>query len=136
VYKIYVPKKEIGEFVEQFGKYRDDKILNNVIIDLPKNLLESFLVGYHSVDGNIRYSTSSVSKELIYGIGQCIAKVYNIPYSIYKTDNVITRGNEDGQRNTYTITYDFTDSNKKQAFYENGYIWNSIISVENTMFMI
>lgn len=133
VYKIYVPKKEIGEFVKQFGKYRDDKILNNVIIDLPKNLLESFLVGYHSVDGNIRYSTSSVSKELIYGIGQCITKVYNIPYSIYKTDNVITRGNEDGQRNTYTITYDFTDSNKKQAFYENGYIWNSIISVENTL---
>jgi len=141
VYKIHIPKKEIGKFVEQFGKYAHGKMLNNTIIDLPKNLLESFIVGYHSADGSIyknsiRHRASSVSKELIYGIGQCIAKVYNIPYSIYKNNNVdkyIIQGREVNQRNTYTITYDFIDSNKKQAFYENGYIWNPIRSVENTL---
>jgi DNA-cytosine methyltransferase len=140
VYKIHIPKKEIGLFVSQFGKYAHGKKLNNTIFDLPKDLLESFIIGYHYADGSIykntlRYRANSVSKELIYGIGQCIAKVYNMPYSIYKTvnsDTYVIEGRQVNQRDVYTIVYDFVDANKKYAFYENGYIWNPIRSVENT----
>ena len=140
VYKIHIPKKEIGLFVEQFGKYAHGKKINNTILDLPKNLLESFITGYHSADGNvykdsIRYRISSVSRELIYGVAHCIAKVYNIPYSIHKTINdnkYIIENREVNQRDTYTLVYDFIDASKKQAFYENGYIWNPIRSVSNT----
>lgn len=140
VYKIHIPKKEIGLFVEQFGKYAYGKKINNTIIDLPKNLLEHFIIGYHSADGSIykdsiRYRISSVSRELIYGVAHCIAKVYNIPYSIYRTENnkkYIIENREVNQRDTYTLTYDFIEDDKKQAFYENGYIWNPIRSVLNT----
>ena len=140
VYKIHIPKKEIGLFVEQFGKYAHGKKLNNTILDLPINLLEKFIIGYHSADGSfyknsIRHRISSVSRELIYGVGQCIAKVYNIPYSIYKTTNTnkyIIDNREVNQRDTYILTYDFIDKNKKQAFYKNGYIWSPVRSIKNT----
>ena len=105
-YKIHLP--EIDKIVDE---------LNKTIIHLPKYLLESFINGYGIQNNKL----SSASRELIYSIGQCIAKLYNIPYSIYKTDN-----------GTYILTYDFKDPNNKQAFYDNGYIWNPIRSVENT----
>lgn len=58
-------------------------------MDLPVDLLNSFLNGYMSGDGcftNGRFKATSVSRELIYGLAQCIAKVYKQPYSIYKTE--------------------------------------------------
>jgi DNA-cytosine methyltransferase len=140
VYKIHIPKKELSEFVSRFGRLAHGKRLTNTIIDLPKNLLQSFIIGYYSADGSLYKNSSrqricSVSKELIYGIGQCIAKVYNIPYSIYKTENsnkYIIEGREVNQRDLYTIAYDIVDKSNKYSFYENGYIWNPIKSVENT----
>lgn len=139
-YKIHISKKEIGVFVSQFGKYAHGKKLTNTILDLPINLLEQFIIGYHSADGNImkntkRHRISSVSRELIYGVGQCVAKVYNIPYSIYKhtgPNKYMIEDREVNQRPSYTLTYSFTDPNKKRAFYENGYIWTPISQVINT----
>lgn len=49
-------------------------------MDLPVDLLNSFLNGYMSGDGcftNGRFKATSVSRELIYGLAQCIAKVTN-----------------------------------------------------------
>lgn len=111
IHKLQIPKKEIGLFVSQFGKYAHGKKLNNTIFDLPKNLLRSFIEGYHSADGSLyknskRHRICSVSKELIYGVAQCIAKAYEIPYSIYETknsDTYIIEGRVVNQRNYYTF---------------------------------
>lgn len=138
-YKIHIPRKEFSEFFIQFGKGAQNKRLTDTIIDLPVNLLKSFIEGYHSADGNIyknsnRYRISSVSRELIYGVAQCIAKVYKIPYSIYKSkkpNKYIIEGRVVNQRNTYILVYDFTE-NKKISFYESGYIWSHIKNVTNT----
>lgn len=140
VYKIHIPKKEIGVFVEQFGNYAHNKHLTNTILDLPKDLLEKFIIGYHSADGNIykgtvRHRIISVSRELIYGIGQCVAKVYNIPYSIYKDKKdkkYVIEGREVNQRDCYTLVYDFINPESKKSFYDSGYIWSNVRSVENT----
>lgn len=138
-YKIHIARKEFSEFVLQFGRGAHNKRLTNTIIDLPVNLLKSFIKGYHSADGNIyknsnRYRISSVSKELIYGVAQCIAKAYSIPYSIYKSkrpEKYIIEGRVINQRSVYLVVYDFT-KNKKNSFYESDYIWSPVKSVKNT----
>jgi DNA-cytosine methyltransferase len=139
-YKIHLPKKEIGLFVSQFGKLAHGKKLTNTIIDLPTNLLKSFIDGYFSADGSFyknstRQRIISVSRELIYGIGQCIAKCYNVPYSIYKTKNdntYVIEGRYVNQRDTYTIAFNLKESKNRQSFFENGFIWTPIKDVINT----
>lgn len=140
IHKLQIPKKEIGLFVSQFGKYAHGKKLNNTIFDLPKNLLRSFIEGYHSADGSLykntkRHRICSVSKELIYGVAQCIAKAYEIPYSIYETknsDTYIIEGRVVNQRNYYTLVYDFIDNSKKRSYVEDGYIWSPVKKVSKT----
>jgi len=139
VYKIHLPKKEISEFVKEFGMYAHGKKLTNKIFDLPIDLLDGFIEGYFSADGStftdgIRKRICSVSRELIYGIGQCVMKVYRIPFSIYKTKKekkYIIEGREVNQRDVYTIAFD-TKENHKNSFIENDYLWTPIKSVSET----
>src|SRR5699024_2176200 len=52
VVKYHVPLKELSKFVEQFGKGASNKKLSKSVLNLPINLLESFLEGYFSGDGS------------------------------------------------------------------------------------
>lgn len=138
-YKIHLPKKEIGLFVSQFGKYAHGKYLNNTILDLPTNLLESFIDGYFLADGyNMSEGTkrfTSVSRELIYGIAHCVSKVYKVPYSIYKTERpptCIIENRVVNQKDTYQTTFKFGEVKRRKIFYDNGYVWSKVIDVENT----
>jgi DNA-cytosine methyltransferase len=138
-YKIHIPKKEIGHFVLQFGKFAHGKRLNNTILDLPVNLLESFINGYFSADGHTLKlglkRLTSVSRELIYGIAQCISKVYQVPYSIYKTKRPKTTIIENrvvNQKDTYQVTFNTENIKRNKIFYNNGYVWSKVIGVENT----
>lgn len=93
VYKIHISLKELSEFVEQFGKGAGNKRLSATIIDLPVLQLKAFLDGYFSADGCTvgNYNKAvSVSRELIYGIGQCVAKAYKRPFAVYKTERPST----------------------------------------------
>ena len=79
VYKIRIPSKEFCLFLNQFGKGAPNKKIPGFVYDLPIEYLKDLLDGYISADGyfvNNKYKVTSVSKELIYGIGQIVAKVY------------------------------------------------------------
>lgn len=136
VNKIHIPLKELGYFCEQFGKGAKNKRLTNTIIDLPTDLLESFINGYESADGCIckgNHKISSISRELIYGIGQCIAKVYKTPYKIYKVNPPKTKIIENrlvNQNSWYQLVYKTEKKKQDKAFYEDGYIWYPISSIE------
>ena len=136
VYKIHIPLKELGCFVEQFGRGAKNKRLTNTILDLPIELLEQFIIGYESADGciiNNLHKICSISRELIYGVGQCIAKVYKTPFRIYKNnrpnftiiENRVVRQNDD-----YQIVYKKDKCKQDKAFYENGYVWFPISKIE------
>lgn len=136
VNKIQIPLKELGCFCEQFGKGAKNKRLTNTIIDLPTDLLESFINGYESADGCIckeEHKICSISRELIYGIGQCIAKVYKTPYKIYKVNPPKTKIIENrlvNQNSWYQLVYKTEKKKQDKAFYEDGYIWYPISSIE------
>lgn len=88
VCKCHIPLKELSSFVKQFGYKADGKFIPSSVLDLPIDLLRSFFDGYMSGDGYCdkkkdRFKASSVSKELIFGLGQIVAKIYNRPFSIY-----------------------------------------------------
>ena len=137
VVKIHLSFKEIGEYVEQFGRGAKNKHLTGDIFNLPVDLLREFIEGYRSADGYVDNKglnkISSISEDLIYGMGQCIAKAYNRPYSIYKTkrkSKCVIEGRLVNQNDTYEITWKTEKRKQDEAFYENGYIWCPIREVE------
>ncbi|MCM1532930.1 MAG: DNA (cytosine-5-)-methyltransferase [Ruminococcus flavefaciens] len=135
VYKFHIPIKELGKFVEQFGKGAANKRLTDTVFDLPPDLLKSFIDGYISADGcrvNGLYKATSVSRELIYGIGQCVAKAYRRPYSVYKTERpakYVIEGREVNQRCSYELTFKTETDKQDKAFFEDGYIWAPLTDI-------
>lgn len=134
--KIHISFKEIGVFCETMLSGASNKTVPGFILDLPKSLLKGFLDGYMSADGCIvgnKHKASSVSCKLIYGIGQCIAKVYNRPFAIYKENRPATHvieGRVVNQKSGYQIVYKLEESKQDKAFFEDGYIWSPINNVE------
>lgn len=136
VYKFQFSNKELTLFLKQFGKGAKNKQLTNTIFDLPVEELKSFLDGYLESDGylnkNNKYKISSISEELILGVGQIVAKVYNNPFSISKTKRpktYIIEGRKVNQNDTYEISF-FKELKKTHGFYEDGIIWMPIREVK------
>jgi DNA-cytosine methyltransferase len=131
-YKVYINEKDIGKFVLQFGKGAINKTINNVIMNLPIDLLEEFLKGYFSADGckvGNTYKATSISRQLVYGIGMCVSKVYHTPYRIYKCvrpKKYVIEGREVNQHDTYQIVFKKEKCKQDKAFYEDDYIWYPI----------
>lgn len=130
---IHIPFKEIGEYCLRFGRGASNKRLTSDILNLPTDLLGSFTEGYIAADGtqgkNGLYRITSVSRELIYELGQCVAKVYHRPFSVYFTQRpktTVIEGRIVNQRDTYSIHFKLDNNVQDKAFYENGYIWSPI----------
>lgn len=139
VYKLQFSNKELATFMEQFGRGASNKKLPGFIFDLPVSKLKMMLDGYMASDGykvnETLFKVSSVSKELIYGIAQCVAKVYHTPYSIHKVEvekKKMIEGRVVNQRDYYVLTYKTKPSYASEAFYENGYIWFPIRAIIET----
>lgn len=136
VSKLHFGIKELEKFVMPFGKGASNKHIPGFVFDLPKELLKSFLDGYMNADGCYTqglYKATSVSRELIYGIGQIVGKVYNRPYSIYKNKlrpiSVIEERTVTNKQQ-WTITWKTEKKKQDKAFFEDGYVWFPITSVE------
>lgn len=140
VYKFRYSLKEMELFVKPFGKYAHGKKIPSFVFDLPVKQLKAFLDGYMAGDGcftNRKFKATSVSRELVYGLAQCVAKVYKRPFSIYKTkraETTVIEGRIVNQRDTYELTFNKENHVQDKAFYENGYVWypfNKIEKAEN-----
>lgn len=128
--KYHICNKELTLFLQQFGQYAHGKKLNDTILNLPNQELKSFLEGYLSADGSVDdkglYSCSSVSQELLYGIGACIAKAYHRPFSINLIKRPQTYQIGDriiSQKDYWQLRFKKTQDTQDQAFYENNYLW-------------
>ena len=133
-YRYDISSKSLYLFLQQFGTYAFGKHLTNTIIDLPIDKLQNFLKGYFSADGYILknrtiQSVTSVSRELIYGIQQCVHKAYKLPTTIVKQnkDNIKPSTLGDGRKiiakhDVYILSFSISNHHK-DGFYENGYMW-------------
>ena len=138
VNKIHLTLTELELFFNQFGHGAANKYLPSFIFDMPCDLLESLLEGYISADGYVTkglYKITSVSRNLIYGMAQIVAKVYKTPYRIYKckrNPKVIIEGRECNQKDGYELVFKTETKKQDKAFYEDGYIWFPVQSITNT----
>ena len=139
-FKYQFSNKELAHFLNQFGKGAKNKFIPGFVIDLPTDKLKQLIQGYIDSDGcydskNRKYKITSINQNLIYGISQCIAKVYKCPYSICKCERpskCVVEGRTVNQNDTYDITFHTDKRKQDRAFYEAGYIWFPIKEVINT----
>lgn len=128
--------KEFAAFCALFGQGAKNKIVPAFVFDLPHNAIKAFLNGYFDSDGckvgNVRKATTT-SKKLAYGIGALIAKIYHVPFSIYKEkrpSKYVIDGRTVNQSDTYTVVV--RDAERYEAFFEEGYLWFPIKKIYTT----
>ena len=132
VTKVHCAMNELNDFVGRYGYYAYGKKLDAETLNLPVEYLKSFLDGYLDSDGcfdGTLYKTCSVSRELCFGIAQCVAKVYHRPFAIYRVARPETtkiEGRVVNQRDSYNVVWKLTADKQDKAFYEDGYIWYSL----------
>ena len=128
-FRYTISSVELYEYVKQFGKGAKNKHLTKDIFELPEHLLKGFIDGYLSADGYYEnksntYKITSISKELIYGIQQCIAKCYHQPTTITIKQNKNKIENRSVNCNVaYTLSFKKEKYKQQHFFYEDGYIW-------------
>ena len=131
---------ELYSFCEKFGKGALNKRLPIEIFNLKKPLLKAFIEGYLFADGckvgNV-YKITSISRELLYGVGMCITKVYNVPFRLYydkRPSTCIIESRTVNQHDTYQLVFDLrTNIRKESCVYLNNNYWYKIKSIINTL---
>lgn len=138
VFKVHIASKELGSFCEQFGKGAKNKRIPGFMFDMPTEYLKSFLLGYITSDGCYTggvFKITSISRELIYGTAQLVAKVYKTPYRIYHTKRkptCVIEGRTVNQNDSYELVWKLEKCKQDKAFYEDGYIWCPIKEIKKT----
>ena len=130
VIKIFIYSKELFSFVQRFGYYSYGKFIDFETLCLPTHLLSALIDGVIDSDGNIKpngeYRVTSVSRALLYGLSQCISKVYHCPVKMYASSRpptTVIEGRVVNQRSAYTIVWHTDHRSHDHAFYEDGIVW-------------
>lgn len=136
VYKCRIVNINFMNLCLQCGKGVENKNIPYWILNLPIEMLKTFLDGYMSGDGcytNNNYKATTISKELAMGLCLCIAKVYGVGARIYKTKRrkkTVIEGRIVNQKDTYEVV--FTKEKRKQTNYAaiDNIIWLPVRSIE------
>ena len=130
VYRIYIKNMKLLEYLERFGKYADGKYLTDDILNLPIELLRSFIRGYISADGSYSkrdnaYSFNTISKKLALGLSMCIAKAYmtHTTCQVIPAHTEILLGRKVNCKKKYQCHFHLDKRQKDNNFYEDGYVW-------------
>ena len=129
-YKCRIINKRFMDLCLECGRGSVNKRIPQFIMDLPIDILKEFLDGYISGDGSSSkdvYKATSISKELIYQLGQVVNKVYQVPYSIHYTERpktTIIEGRTVNQMDTWTITFRGKIKKQTHAIVIDGMLWS------------
>ena len=104
-------------------------------MNLDFEMLKRFISGYMSGDGSFSsglWKATSVSKKLIYQLGQCVSKAYGVGYSIYfdkRPGKCTIEGRTVNQKDTWSITFRL-NSDKMHSHYIDGSLWQPVRNIE------
>lgn len=136
-YKIFLKNDNLFDYLQNYGKYAYGKYVYGDALNLPVTLAEAVLEGYLSADGSYLknsdgYSAKSVSKRLIMGMSNLVNKVYHRPctFSTIPEKDEIIEGRVVHSKEKYTLNFTKDTRTKERSFYENGYIWSRVSSIE------
>lgn len=129
VYKVHFTNKELTVFLMQFGKGAGGKRLTDAVFNLPEDLLRAFLEGYFETDGCMvgkYHQASTISRELAYGIRDCVHKAYRMPCAVYRNkmlETCVIEGRTVRQHDFYTVRFKEGRSERDSSFFMDGYVW-------------
>ena len=132
-YVFCINKKELSYFATKFGNGASNKFIPQFVLDLPKELLKSFLIGYLSADGHLYkkhncWRITTVSEHLAYGLQMAILKSFN-RYCSLVTKNACV-GNIQGRivncKKQYILGFYIEKTNRLQYTLEGGYAWVNV----------
>lgn len=135
-YRMQINSKELCAFVERYGKGAINKCIDGETISLPDDMLSMFVNGIVDSDGCVtkgEYSITTASKALALGIMECVAKsrkTYCRLYYSKRKPTCIIEGREVRQHDTWLVKWHEGHRAQDKAFYEDGYCWYPIKSVE------
>lgn len=141
VTKEIINSNELHAFVDRYGYKADGKFIDNETLNLPIDLLKAFVEGYVDADGCYtlnEFKATSVSEKLMYGLQQCISKVYRCPVRMYwfhRPATATIEGRTVNQRDSYSIVWHPERRKQDKAFYEDGYVWfpiKEIVDLDTT----
>ena len=128
-YKVHFVNKELTMFLMQFGKGAGGKRLTETVFNLPEDLLRAFLEGYFETDGCMvgkYHQASTISRELAYGIRDCVHKAYRMPCAVYRNkmpETCVIEGRTVRQHDFYTVRFKEGRSERDGSFFMDGYVW-------------
>ena len=131
------PLVSYGKFMSDCEGLLDGKHIDTETLRLPQGLLRSFVEGYMAADGHYdeqmhHWRCTTVSRELAYGLAQCVAKAYHaVPkvYYVRRRPQVVIEGRTCHQRNQWCVHYKTEVCPQDKAFYDDGYIWFPVSSI-------
>jgi DNA-cytosine methyltransferase len=118
------------------GKGAENKKIPHWIINLPTTLLSEFLKGYMSGDGSEKegiYQATSISKILIYQLGQIVHRLYKIPYTIYlyeRPKTTIIENRIVNQKDTWTIRFSKIKHKQDNSVWIDKNLWGRYVHKE------
>lgn len=135
-HKLHICSNELYKFLTRYGYYAYGKYIDADTLNLPRELLKSFLDGYADSDGYRQghyTKVSTVSKQLAYTTSIAVMKVYHRPVAIWKIktkDKTGIEGRTVNQRDYYVVSWKDCDNVQDKAFYEDGFIWYPINDIQ------
>lgn len=129
--------KNWHQILSTFGKYAHNKNIPEWVHDAPKPLIQEFIDGFMSADGNIRkdgqHNMTTVSYNLAFGFQRLYLKLGHI-FGIQRTERPATcviEGRTVNQRDTYNIRGIPKEDIQRQgsSFIEGNYIWFKSASI-------
>lgn len=127
--RFIISSNELYHFVDRYGYKAHGKFIDEETMNLPADLLRSFVKGYVDSDGCFsenEYKAASVSEGLMYGMQQCISKAYKCPVRMYwckRKPTTMIEGRVVNQHDSYGIVWHSERRKQDKAFYEDGYVW-------------
>lgn len=130
--------KRLFSLCEQCGKGAENKIIPPFIMNLPVDLLNAFIDGYMSGDGsydtkNNRYKATSVSKKLIFQLGECINKTLKVPFRYCFTKReptCVIEGRTVNQKDSHTISFAKETHKQDQGRIVDNKLWMPVRSIK------
>lgn len=133
--KYITGNKRLFSLCKHCGRGAKNKIIPQFIMDLNPHLLNSFISGYLSGDGSYSngvWKATSISKKLIYQLGQCISKSYQVGYSIHYTKRPKECQIENrvvNQNDTWQIVFR-PNLKKSLSYYIDDTLWQSVKEIK------
>lgn len=135
VTKYITGNKRLFALCSKCGRGAENKYIPQFILNLDFEMLKRFISGYMSGDGSFSsglWKATSVSKKLIYQLGQCVSKAYGVGYSIYfdkRPGKCTIEGRTVNQKDTWSITFRL-NSDKMHSHYIDGSLWQPVRNIE------